>query len=763
MLGIEGNISRRGSHASGVILFDEDPFEFCCFMKTPSGEVITQYDLHDCEWCGLTKYDFLVTEVQDKEAMTIKLLQESGEIDKDLTLREVYEKYLHPSVIDIEDEEVWANIQNAAVLDLFQFDSDVGSQAAKKIKPRSMMELSDANGLMRLMTAEKGAETPMEKYIRFKANINLWYEEMNRYGLTEEEQEALKPHFLSSHGVPPSQEQLMTMLMDENICSFSLKDANAARKIVGKKQMSKIPSLHEQITKQAKSSALGKYVWDCGVGPQMGYSFSNIHALAYSFIGYQTAYLATKWNPIYWNTACLIVNSGSLEDNTEETIVGIYEPEREDIEDGATFEDLPDRSGKIKRTSNTDYAKIAKAIGAISSRGIKVSLVNINTSSYSFKPDIENNRILFGLKALSNINDDAIAKIIAGRPYVGIKDFMNRCKLPSLAMINLIKAGAFDEVDEFFDHDRKKIMGYYIMNNCDAKKKLTMQNFNGLIQSGMIPDELIMEVRIFNFNKYLKTKKYGEYYLLDDTSIVFFEKVFEEYLDEMEIIQGVNCINQKTWDKIYKASMEIPKNWLKEHQAEMLLQYNSYLFKQKWEKYASGTVAKWEMDSVCFYHSPHELKNVNNYLYGLSDFFELPSEPQVDYFFKKGGHQIPIYKLTRIIGTVLAKNDTKSSVTLLTTTGVVNVKFTRDYYAMFKKQISQVQPDGTKKVVEKSWFKRGNKLMITGFRREDTFVAKTYANTATHQLYMIDEVIGDQIKIRHERYTQSGELEEEYE
>ena len=95
----------------------------------------------------------------------------------------------------------------------------------------------------------------------------------------------------------------------------------------------------------------------------MGYSFSVIHALAYSFIGAQTLYIATNWNPIYWNTACLIVNSGSLEDNTEETIVGIYEPEREDIEDGATFEDLPDRSGKIKRTSNTDYAKIAKAIG----------------------------------------------------------------------------------------------------------------------------------------------------------------------------------------------------------------------------------------------------------------------------------------------------------------------------------------------------------------------------------------------------------------
>ena len=45
----------------------------------------------------------------------------------------------------------------------------------------------------------------------------------------------------------------------------------------------------------------------------MGYSFSIIHALAYSFIGFQTLYIATKFNPIYWDTACLIVNSGAID------------------------------------------------------------------------------------------------------------------------------------------------------------------------------------------------------------------------------------------------------------------------------------------------------------------------------------------------------------------------------------------------------------------------------------------------------------------
>lgn len=52
IVAIEGLINKRSSHASGVILFDGDPFEHGAFMKTPKGEVITQYDLHDAEYMG---------------------------------------------------------------------------------------------------------------------------------------------------------------------------------------------------------------------------------------------------------------------------------------------------------------------------------------------------------------------------------------------------------------------------------------------------------------------------------------------------------------------------------------------------------------------------------------------------------------------------------------------------------------------------------------------------------------------------------------
>ena len=751
-MSIEGLVNKRSSHASGVILFDEDPYEFGCFMKTPKGEIITQWDLHKCEACGMTKYDFLVTEVQDKIVETIRLLQKYGKIDKSLTLREVYDKYLHPEIIPVDDEKCWKALANNEVLNVFQFESDVGSQAAKKIKPKNILELADANGLMRLMTSEKGEETPMDKYIRYKNNLNLWYQEMDNAGLTKEEQKTIEPYFKSSFGVPPSQEQLMKMLMDENICAFSLKEANAARKIVGKKQMAKIPELHKQILEKAKSPNLGLYIWKYGVGPQMGYSFSIIHALAYSFIGFQTLYLATTWNPIYWNTACLIVNSGSLEEQETE-IVNIYE---EEDSENYTYEDLPNREGK-KKIKTTDYTKLAKAIGAITSRGISVSLIDINQSGFSFEPDEENNQILFGLKGVNKIGDNVISQIIQNRPYTGIIDFMRRCPLNKTQMISLIKSGAFDNIDSGWASQicpkapRKAIMAYYLSITCNMKKKLNLQNFNGLLNSGLVPVELDRQRIIFSFNQILKTKKCSKYYLLNDDFLYRIYKEFGEE-DDIDVISGIECILQTKWDKIYQKEMDTARTWLKDNQQEMLDAYNSLLFKQAWEKYAEGNISAWEMESLCFYHSAHELAEVNTRKYGIVDFNSLQYESEIDYFIKRNGKNIPIYKLYRIAGTIISKDNTKAQISILTTTGVVTVKFTKEYYAMFNRQISQVQSDGTKKVLEKGWFSRGTKVLITGYRREDSFVAKTYKATTTHQLYKITKIdeYGD-ILLEHER------------
>ena len=720
MLGIQGLIKQRGSHASGVIFFDEDPYEYGAFMKTPGGDIITQFDLHMCESMGMTKFDFLVTDVQDKLVEAINLLQKNGEIESDLSLREVYNKYFHPEVIPLDYKPAWDAIENGSVINIFQFDSMVGAQAAKKIQPKTILELADANGLMRLMTAEKGAETPMDKYVRYKKDISLWYAEMRKAGLTPEEQKILEPYFKSSYGVPPSQEQLMRMLMDENICGFGLGEANAARKVVGKKQMSKIPELREKVLKQAKSPALGQYVWQYGVGPQMGYSFSIIHALAYSFIGYQTAYIGTKFNPIYWNTACLTVNSGSI------------------------------------GGGSTDYKKMAKALGDIMSAGIKVSLVDINKSALGFEPDTENNQILFGLKSMLNVGDEVIEKTISMRPFTSPADFLNKVKPNKQAMISLIKGGAFDNME-----DRKFLMAWYIWETCDKKKRITLQNLAGLIKHHLVPEntpEQITARRVFEFNRYLKKiciSADKTYFKLDDRAINFLVEM------EYDALIHNNMMFVKDWDKIYQKWMDVFRKWISENKDQILQNLNDEIFMADWTKYAAGTISSWEMEVLCFYYHEHELAHINSRKYGYSDFFAIPENPVVVTSYKtRSGHTVNKFQLYKICGTCIAKDKVRSTVTLLTTSGVVDIKFRKEYFALFDKQISARGDDGVKHVVEKSWFNRGSMIVVQGIRNGDTFIPRKYNDTIGHQLYKITEITPDgEIQLQSTRAQ--GEYDEE--
>ena len=280
---------------------------------------------------------------------------------------------------------------------------------------------------------------------------------------------------------------------------------------------------------------------------------------------------------------------------------------------------------------------------------------------------------------------------------------------------------------------------------------------NGLIQKGIIPDELNLEKTIFNFTQHLKKHKWVdkttniEYYVLVPKEAYEFYVQSGFDLSYIEIVDGVPIIQQSIWKKeIYDLYMDNVREWLKENQQEALAEYNAALFLEIWDKYIKkDNLASWEMDSLCFYYHDHELKNMDNTKYGVVNFSDYSSEPIVEHLWRD---KVPIYKLFRIAGTVISKDDTRHSISLLTTDGVVPVKFNRDMYAMYKRQLSEVQIDGTKKVIEKGWFTRGTMLIINGFRRDDMFVAKKYASTQGHTIYKITEIDEKgNIKIENER------------
>ena len=82
----------------------------------------------------------------------------------------------------------------------------------------------------------------------------------------------------------------------------------------------------------------------------------------------------------------------------------------------------------------------------------------------------------------------------------------------------------------------------------------------------------------------------------------------------------------------------------------------------------------------------------------------------------------------------------------------------QDYYAKYNAQLSEVGIDGHKTVREKGWFKRGTLVVVNGFRRGNTFVAKRYKKTESHQLYIIDKIYPSGLMdIRNSRWGENNE------
>jgi DNA polymerase-3 subunit alpha len=147
------------------------------------------------------------------------------------------------------------------------------------------------------------------------------------------------------------------------------------------------------------------------------------------------------------------------------------------------------------------------------------------------------------------------------------------------------------------------------------------------------------------------------------------------------------------------------------------------------------------MDSLSFYYHNHELAAAEK---NYDDFFTLNEEPEVDYCFTNTkGQEIKVFKLHQIIGTVIDKNKLKNSISLLTPTGVVQVKIYKNQYAIYDKQLSEKGDDGKKHVIEKSWFTKGTMLMVQGIRRGDNFIPKKMKKSAFPILSKITNVHED--------------------
>ena len=765
--GIEGLINGCGVHAGGVIFVDEPFTDSAALMRAPNGEIITQFDLHAAEDTGLIKYDILSVEALDKIHNCIDLICDYGYESRENTLRETYEKIIGIYKLEREAPEMWKMCWEHKVQSLFQMEKQSGISGIAAMKPTSVDDLAILNSAIRLMATEKGGEMPVNKLARFKAHPSDWDKELKKYGLGAEAKKILEPVLGVSYGLCIAQEQFMQLVQLPELGGFNLTWADKLRKSIAKKNPAEYDKLTEEYFKTIKEKGLDEklcdYTWNILIAMSKGYGFNLSHTLAYSLIGLQELNLAYRYPLILWDCACLITDSGGAEKEIEEedeivnaveefysNDIGNFEEESEEEEEVDEEEDGP-AAPKKKTNKTANYGKIATAIGKMKNNGITIVATDINKSSYTFAPDVEKNLIIYGLSGITRVGDDLIREIMNNRPYESIPDFLSKVKINKPQMVNLIKSGAFDNLY----NDRVSAMELYIDLISDKKKRITLQNMKMLIDFKLIPKEYDFQCRVFNFNKYIKKNKINDSYGLDMPAFTFYSNNFDiDYLTPYNQDGILFTIKQVKWDMLYKKQMDIIRPFIQKNNLDLLNKVNRRLYKDLWDKYCDGNISKWEMDSISCYIHDHELSKVKNIIYGFSDFSKLSDEPTVNYEFtsKQTGQKIPLYKIYRIAGTVLDKDKNKKTVTLLTTDSVVTVKIFGDAFTHYDKQISEKGADGHKHVVEKSWLSRGNKVIITGIKREDNFIAKKYKSTPHHLVELITSIDEDgYIKTQTER------------
>ena len=741
---IENLISGLSLHASGIYIFKDGYIKQNSLMKTPRGDNITCWEMEDSDYAGGLKYDSLTTECQDKLEVATEILLKYKKIEWQGSIRATYNKYLHPDVINYDNQDMWDKCTKGEIADLFQFDTPVGSKCIQKIKPHNIIELTNANSLMRITTEDM--EQPVDKFLKYKHNIQLWYDEIEEYGVTDKEEiKALEKVLKYCYGAPSMQEDVMELCMEPKIANFSLKEADKARKVIAKKKRNDVAALKKQfydsVEANGNSVNVANYVWEACIKPQLAYSFSRNHVMPYSAEALQEMNIYQFYPSVYWNCATLTVNAGLADEEADKVI---------------------------------QYDKLAKGIYRSIKSGIPVLPPDINESELAFTPVEKTNKILFGLGCIAGVGVDACQQIIENRPYESFKDFFDKNSFKgSLVTLSkfrqLIKAGCFDSLKP----NRQLLMKYLVLYTTEQKTEFTMANLNSIISLNIpIPNNLLTPYKFF---KYITQKQfyYGPHpkfkskklYWLDETALKYFNKNYKNAVSDKEGIvyfyeDDKTIIVDKEIEKLLKPNQEELKAYI--NTGEFKDKYNKKLLRANYDKLCPNKdINHWAMEAISYYpNQEHELDGLDKEFYLISDYSNLPEEPV---FIERtnGKRTWRQYDLAQIAGTVLDRNDSHHIVTILTTDNeVVNVKLNAGLFARYKKVFSDKDENGNKIILDASYFTRGQLLIFCGYRvGENDFFCKRYSKSIfQHHCQRILSINSDgTANIQQHRYDETSE------
>lgn len=378
---LEGLCRHAGIHAAGVVITKRPLVEHCPLFRGAKGEKVIQFDKDFAERIGLIKFDFLGLKTLTAIDHASRIIRRDGEPGFDI------------GSVPLDDRGAFGLIGAGNTAGVFQFESSGMVDLCRRIGPDSIDDLTAINALYRPGPMGSGMHDEFVEVKRGRRPETYLFEE-------------LRPILKDTYGIIVYQEQVMHIA--QRVAGYTLGQADALRKAMGKKDAGEMRRHRGIFLKGARAKGFdpGRAGELYDLMAKFGeYGFNKSHAVAYSYISYQTAFLKRRHPPAFFAA----VLSAEMS-NTDKT---------------------------------TAYIKDARE------NGVEMLPPDVNESLAAF--DVEGRAVRFGLAAVKNVGEGAAERIVGerrrGGAYRGVVDFCGRLPQKVLGkklLESLARAGAFD-------------------------------------------------------------------------------------------------------------------------------------------------------------------------------------------------------------------------------------------------------------------------------------------------------------------------------
>jgi DNA polymerase III subunit alpha len=400
-----GQVRSCSRHAGGVLIADDlnEHMPIISSGGVRQSPWAEGQNLRHLEPLGFIKFDLLgLSTLRMIEGAIRHILVRHHNIS-DPTFKDVqdfYNKHLHPDVIDFDDQAVYKNVfQKGNFAGIFQFTEGRAQEFCSNAQPKSLVDISAITSIYRPGPLSANVH---EQYIQAKENADeIDYMNHHIKDVTEE-----------TYGFLIFQEQI-ALLAHKLGKDLSLDEGNMLRKVLTKKGTGKGAKVKNQLKQKFINGCVEKGIRQReaeGMWERFeyfsGYGFNKSHAISYSAISFQCAWL---WNyyPVEWMASFLD-----------------KEPEK----------------------------RKEKAINIAKANGFFIEKADVNRSSFEWEIDPNDNRKLIQpLAGLKGLGDAAIQQIVDNRPFANVEEFLFHddivySKLNKKALDVLVRSGAMNSL-----------------------------------------------------------------------------------------------------------------------------------------------------------------------------------------------------------------------------------------------------------------------------------------------------------------------------